>query len=1477
MFNTEYIDKYPELYELWKKNQAEFEQLYNSYDPYADETLEEAKKRIEREEEYKRYTLLNTKIMLRRLKQAKPLKSLLSFYKISYLDLFKYTNEFFFSEDLFSEKFSLQLSILQFQLNFCQELEKNYFQKMQKKEDQLNLFRNIESIFIEDFIDKINQNIKESLKEKIKQEVSNSMKRLLIPFIAKNRNSKGLAFLQKTEIQKEVSEVFYLSLLQEADEELSKLDNKNILGILNSKSSNFHNLFFSKKCNNIFLKSTVDIYIRGLSIASRLKEVDLKFKKEIESELESAMQEFEFQLEVEKQATRKKKEEIAKDNFFDFIRSNPLLLIPNLTKIVLFDTLKSFLRLPSSSKAVWNYYLRKSVKKLRAVAKKEKELSLSKNNADNKNFDDIFDFSPEEKKDFISLSSEATLRKGKFKRASNLLTEEFNPEFSGNTFVSKDVYDPYSKFNRKFKIPNTKKVEKVDDFYRTDNFDSFERRDTFNREGYKSRKSALATYGTDITQLAREGKLEESFGRDKELLEMMEILVRRQKNNPVLIGDAGVGKTAIIELFAIKIVNNIVPFVLQGRSIISIDLARIIGGARYRGEFELRLQKILKEVLRQPDKMIFIDEIHTLSGTGAAEGSLDAANILKPILSRSGFQCIGATTGTEYQRIEKDPALNRRFQPIKVNEPSVEDTIGILYGLRPTLESYHNVSFAPGALKAAAELASRYIYDRFLPDKAIDLVDRVAAKNVITATTIKSGTIISGIASGLLQKVGTLKAEAFRRGDIASQFIFQEIENAYRNFLFQWIENPLQIDETKDSKMFLNRPISDALFDKMRIAILKHVDSLLFASNKPRYITKPVKKNRSLSAFKNLTIINAVQSESKPKLSNYRIAVLLFYEWLSLKNLIFPYETIDLSFFYTFKTSFQTKGFRKYIYKQIKKKDEEQEKKGFSYVSFRKSDNFLEEDIEKIEETFETLTELEDKQINTYVQFFKDLKPLLRRGIIGSLYKSSELNLSANEQSLIYALLGYFSTDTGRELLVDLASNDEMRNARKQADLTTLKNEIKVDDVKSLVSDMTGIPMKALSSSESKKLLDLENEIHKRVIGQDEAVSAIAKAVRRSRLGLQNPNRPIGSFLFCGPTGVGKTEVTKALAAIMFGSESDMIRFDMSEFMEKFTISRLIGSPPGYVGYEDGGQLTDAVRKKPYSVVLFDEVEKAHPDVLNILLQILEDGRLTDSQKRLIPFENTIIVMTSNAGAEEIQRLIKIQETSSDSKESNQKTSSEEKKKSSYEDEYSGAVDFLNSPIKENFLDDIRGELKGLFVKSYKNVKKYSDPQKQSSSELEEAKGSFENSDDSDKNQKLLKETVLNRLTTVFLPEFLNRLDDIIIFKPLKVDELRKICDVMINQVQKRLEKNFIQLKVEDAVKAKLTKDGYNPTFGARPLRRLITKYVEDLVSEVILKTPLSEKNQKTNEISRTIVISLDETNKIVVNEADSTTVKNDS
>ena len=961
---------------------------------------------------------------------------------------------------------------------------------------------------------------------------------------------------------------------------------------------------------------------------------------------------------------------------------------------------------------------------------------------------------------------------------------------------------------------------------------------------------ALEIYGTDLTLLARQGQLEECFGREKELLELMEILVRRQKNNPVLVGDAGVGKTAIIELFASKIVNNLVPFVLEGRSIISLDLARIVAGSRYRGEFELRFQRVLDEVLAQPNIIIFIDEIHNIGGTGSAEGSLDAANILKPVLSRSGFQCIGATTTKEYQRIEKDPALNRRFQPIKVKEPTIEDTVKILYGLRPSLEAFHNVEILPGALRLSAELASRYIYDRFLPDKAIDLIDRAAAKEVIRLTNVTEGSVISSLVNAGLNNIGVLRVEAFRRGDIASEFVFQEIENAYRNFLLRWIETPLSIPE--EAKPILS-PISQTLFDKMRVSVLKRVDELLFSSNKPRSIIKRSKKFKDLSLNKNEEIYNELSSSinqnKQPILSIYRVSLFLYGEWLEAEKYNFLTPTFKERYFGDLADILEDFNFYNYV-SLIRKN------LLVDPFSFSKEKNFLEQDIEFYEENFEILSELEEKRIEVFKEFLVDLKPVLRKGVIESLKYSSELSISDTELSTIYTLLGYFSTETGRDFLSNLDDPELIRRARKVGDFTGLKKRITQKEIRELLADMTGIPIQSISNIESQKLVNLETTLHKRVIGQEEAISAIAKAIRRSRLGIQNPNRPIASFLFCGPTGVGKTEVTKALAVSMFGSESDMIRFDMSEFMEKFTVSRLIGSPPGYVGYDEGGQLTDAVRRKPYSVVLFDEVEKAHPDILNILLQILEDGRLTDSQKRLVPFENTVIIMTSNAAADEIQQILKTERNSKSTEEFINPKEDDLTNTSivSYEDEYSGAIKFLKSPITENFLTDIKTQLQLEFEKSFRTLKDYDALE----IGIKKAKSPNQDKIDDTKNQNTLKSAVLERLSTMFLPEFLNRLDDIIIFQPLRPEELRKICDIMIKEVTERVKPKQINLIVDEKVKLKLTREGYNPLFGARPLRRLVTKYIEDLISENILKTSSTKK-------LRTIKIQLNENDQVIV------------
>ena len=965
-----------------------------------------------------------------------------------------------------------------------------------------------------------------------------------------------------------------------------------------------------------------------------------------------------------------------------------------------------------------------------------------------------------------------------------------------------------------------------------------ERGGEFNGEEYDDEPEgpALELYGTDITLLARQGKVEECFGREKELLELMEILVRRQKNNPVLVGDAGVGKTAIIELFATKIVNNLVPFVLEGRTLVSIDLARIVAGSRYRGEFELRFQRVLDEVLAQPNIMIFIDEIHNIGGAGSAEGSLDAANILKPVLSRSGFQCIGATTTKEYEKIEKDPALNRRFQPIQVKEPTIDETVNILYGLRPSLEAFHNVEIMPGTLRLAAELSARYIYDRFLPDKAIDLIDRAAAREVIRLTNVTEGSVISGIVNAGLNNLGNLRVEAFRRGDIATEFVFQEVENAYRNFLLRWIESPLSIPNESTT---VSSPLSQKLFDKMRMSILKRVDELLFSSTNPK--TRKLYRNKihDLSPGKNDFILIcfratlekflAQPTEEEIEVNYYRSSVYLFGEWLETESGIRDEKPC----FTENEIEIVTRKFEEgMMYDDICLI---RENHGKDLTLFDKRSVFYSEDGEGSEESMELLSDLEEKRIDIFQEFLGELKPLLRKGMVESLKYSSNITMSDADLRMVYNLLGYFASDEGRNYLVNIEDPELIQRARKLGDFSGLKKRISQGDIRDLLSGMTGIPIQSLSNSESQKLINLEATLHQRVIGQEEAISAIAKAIRRSRLGIQNPNRPIASFLFCGPTGVGKTEVTKALAVSMFGSENDMVRFDMSEFMEKFTVSRLIGSPPGYVGYEEGGQLTDAVRRKPYSVVLFDEVEKAHPDILNILLQILEDGRLTDSQKRLVLFDNTVIIMTSNAAADEIQQIIKAERNL-------EKNEVDKKQKQVLQDDYDGAIEFLESPITENFFVDLKDEIQIEFERSFRGLENYEilerEIEKNSQSTPETKKKETNTSSN-------LKGAVLERLSSLFLPEFLNRLDDIIVFQPLRPEELRRICDIMIQEVRKRVEQKQIFLSVDEAVKAKLSREGYNPAFGARPLRRLITKYVEDLISENMLKTSIVNKERR--------------------------------
>ena len=634
------------------------------------------------------------------------------------------------------------------------------------------------------------------------------------------------------------------------------------------------------------------------------------------------------------------------------------------------------------------------------------------------------------------------------------------------------------------------------------------------REGASATKT-LDQFGRDLTQDARDGKLDPVIGRSREIERVVQILSRRTKNNPVLIGEPGVGKSAIAEGLAQRIVDGNIPELLQGKRVFSLDLASLVAGSKYRGEFEERLKNALKELKEAGNVILFIDELHTIVGAGGAEGAMDAANILKPQLARGELQCIGATTLDEYRKhIEKDAALERRFQPVTVGEPTQEEAVAILMGLRDRYEAHHKVKITDQAIQAAVSLSSRYISDRFLPDKAIDLVDEAASR-----VRIRS------------------------------------------------------------------------------------------------FMTPPDMKEAQEKA-------DAIAKEKEEAVAH---------------------------------------------------------------------------------QEFEKAAQLRDRE----------------RALV------AEMDARRKEW-------------------------ERQRNA--------VHEEVGEEEIAEIVAQWTGIPVRQMTQDESERLLHLEETLHQRVVGQDEAVGAVSRAIRRARAGLKDPKRPIGSFIFLGPTGVGKTELCRALGEAMFGDEDAVVRIDMSEYMEKHSVSRMIGSPPGYVGHDEGGQLTEKVRRKPYSVVLFDEVEKAHPDVFNILLQILEDGRLTDSQGRTVDFKNTVVVMTSNAGAHA-----------------------------------------LESQKRLGFGSDVQ-------------------------TEMERARG-----------YEQMRDRIMKEVKNLFRPEFLNRVDEIIVFHPLQEEEIRRIAGLMVAQVQKRLLEQGIELDVPDEVVAYLAKAGFDPQYGARPLRRAIQRTIEDALSEEIL------------------------------------------
>ena len=685
--------------------------------------------------------------------------------------------------------------------------------------------------------------------------------------------------------------------------------------------------------------------------------------------------------------------------------------------------------------------------------------------------------------------------------------------------------------------------------------------------------NALKKYGQDLVEMARANKLDPVIGRDSEIRNVIRILSRKRKNNPVLIGEAGVGKTAIAEGLAQRIVRGDVPENLKDRTVFSLDMGALVAGAKYRGEFEERLKSVLNEVKKSEGKIIlFIDELHTIVGAGKTDGAMDAGNLLKPMLARGELHCIGATTLDEYREyIEKDPALERRFQPVMVNEPTVEDTISILRGLKERYEVYHGVKIQDAALIAAATLSDRYITDRFLPDKAIDLVDEACA------------------------------------------MVKTELDSM-----------PAELDE-------MNHRITQ------------------------------------------LQIEEASLKKETDELSKQRLAAL-------------EKEMAEL------RDSFNSK-----------KAQWENEKNAVNKVQS------LRADVESTKAEIEKATRTGD-----------------------------------------YAKAGELQYGKLPQLQRELEAEEKIAEEKKESSL--LRDRVTDDEIARIVARWTGIPVSKLVEGEREKLLRLPETLHQRVIGQDEAVQKVSDAILRSRAGIANPNRPIGSFLFLGPTGVGKTELAKALAQALFDDEKNMVRIDMTEYMEKFSVSRLIGAPPGYVGYEEGGQLTEAVRRHPYSVVLFDEVEKAHPDVFNILLQVLDDGRITDSQGRTVDFKNTVIILTSNLGSDLI-------------------------------------------------LEDL---------------------------EKSRANGKNELSDEA-------KNAIDQLLKRQFRPEFLNRLDDIVYYKSLTKTEIGSIVDLMLGDLRKRLADKQLKLVVTDAAKNAIIDGGYDPIYGARPLKRYIQAHVETMIAKEII------------------------------------------
>jgi ATP-dependent Clp protease ATP-binding subunit ClpA len=888
-----------------------------------------------------------------------------------------------------------------------------------------------------------------------------------------------------------------------------------------------------------------------------------------------------------------------------------------------------------------------------------------------------------------------------------------------------------------------------------------------------TKKSFLNLYSKNLTLNQNCNKYNNLYGREFEIEKILKILLKKQKNNPILIGPSNIGKKSIINLISKKIIEKTIPYFFNNLTIIEVNLNKFISDYPLNLSLDLKLYFLKKEFFNIKNGLLFFSDIDEI-----IENEFFIK--IKQFLISNNINFIFSITNNKYEILKKDESFNLHTEPIFITELSLVNTYNIIKNNKFILEKYHNIVISKKIIKNSINLSSKYLINEYFPNKVINLLDKTAAEIYFNFINNNKKINILEIFNLILIKIKKLKEFAFLNNDFNSQFIFNELENIFNNFYNFWFKNNFNYN--------------------INYNFLNYFNNLLLISNN---ITNNIFYKNNLSEKKNnlilKNIISNIKNNKETKITLYRIILLIYFlNKNNNKNFKFFNKIININ----------NNLIKKYLF------------------LFKKNNLFFNSDLE-IEliknNNILKLNNINNIKIKIFFNFISKLKPIINENILNNYFNL--LKLSIFEEKIIKFLLGHFKKNN---ILLNYIRNN----------IITINKNIKITN-KNLINTLSNITNNQIEISNSddiNNLLNLDIKLNEKVIGQYDAIEAITKAVQRSKLGIRDIKKPIASFLFCGPTGVGKTEITKALSLFLFGSENDMIRLDMSEFMEKHSISRLIGSPAGYIGYEEGGQLTELVRKKPYSIILFDEIEKAHKDIFNLLLQILDDGRLTDSKKNLILFNKTIIILTSNIGSFNIQNIVK------NYKFLNDNISNNLQKNNFIYNIKNNKINFLNYNINKNFLIDLQKNLNTKIKKLNVNLKL-----KKNIKNLK-IKMNLE-----------LKESVLKNLQLFFVPEFLNRLDDIIVFKPLTFDNLLKICNILLNQIVLRLKKEKnISVFIENDVKIKLTKEGYNPNFGARPLKRVIIKRIESGISDYILKN--------SNKKIAFITIKLDKNNNIKIN-----------